>query len=95
MSWDASKYASRLKKKCSTRLDVEDNLTKTFEPLVPAELVLDRTKPLPVVPDPAIFVDCAGRIMAISLPSIIPARLQVRAMSLVFPLALIIRRRTR
>lgn len=77
VSWDATTYASQLKKTCAATVDREDELTRAFEPLVPTEAVLDRTQPLPVVAEPAVFTDCEGRIMAVSLPSLLAVRHQV------------------
>lgn len=55
----------------------EEDLLMQFPPLIPAAEVIGRTSALPLVKEPAVFTDMHGRILAWSLPEILPHRIQV------------------
>ena len=79
--WDAVEYSNSLPRSTTLKKEVEDALLRVNPPITPAEQVIARTTCLPVVRDPAVFTDRAGRILAWSLPSIIPSERQVNLCS--------------
>lgn len=57
---------------------VEERMLRMFPPLIPPEEVIGRRTPLPVISNSAVFTDCHGRILALTLPGILPPHRQVR-----------------
>ena len=79
VSWDAVEYAQALPRSSTLKKEVEDALLQEFPPLIPAAEVTARTVCLPMVREPAVITDVGGRILAWSLPAIIPPDRQVRS----------------
>ncbi|KAI1782393.1 hypothetical protein LXA43DRAFT_850933, partial [Ganoderma leucocontextum] len=66
--WDARNYAKALPKKTTLSEDVENELLLRFPPIIEPRSVIGRAEPLPVVRDPAVFIDKDGQILVWSLP---------------------------
>ena len=77
VTWDAVEYANTLPRSTTLKKVMEESLLREYPPITPVSAVEGRTACLPIVPEPAVFTDSAGRLLAWSLPGIIPLHRQV------------------
>ena len=77
VGWDATQYAMYAPKVSIPDPMTEVRMLRLFPPLIPAEEVIGRTSPLPIVAEPAVFTDRDGRVLALTLPGILPPHRQV------------------
>ncbi|KAI0716911.1 hypothetical protein C8Q76DRAFT_692454 [Earliella scabrosa] len=76
LTWDAAHYAASLQRATVGTVEYENALLQQFPPLGPVDVVIDDTKPLPVIPDPCVFCDRVGRRISWSLPGVMSERHQ-------------------
>lgn len=77
MTWDATEYARVAPNIAIPERHIEEQLLHDFPPLIPADQVIGRTEPLPVVREPCVFVDKYDRMLVVSLPGVLSPHRQV------------------